>query len=217
MLNVQLFIVNMIRENCYVVSDETHEAVIIDCGAIFPEEHDCIKNYVASKNLQLKHSLCTHGHFDHILGAKFVYDTYGLKPELSAADIMLYNNCEEQLRMFLGEKIEAELPPHGDFIAEGTTIKFGSHSFSVLATPGHTPGGLSFYCKKENVIFSGDSIFKHSIGRTDFPYGDEGLLLHKLEEKIMVLPEETIILPGHGHSTSVGEEKRENPFFTTLH
>ena len=217
MLNVQLFIVNMIRENCYVVSDETNEAVIIDCGAIFPEECDCIKKYVAEKHLSLKHSLCTHGHFDHIFGTKFIYDTYGLKLELSVADIKLYNNCGEQLRLFLGEELEIETPPHGDFIGENSVIKFGSHAFTVLPTPGHTPGGISFYCEKENVVFTGDSIFRHSIGRTDFPYGDEELLLCKLCENIMTLPEDTKILPGHGHSTSVGEEKRENPFFTTMH
>lgn len=217
MLNVQLFVVNMIRENCYVVSDETNEAVIIDCGALFPEECDCIKEYIAEKHLLLKHSLCTHGHFDHVFGAKFIYDTYGLKPELNAADIRLYNNCGEQLRLFLGKELEIETPPHGDYIGEDSVIKFGSHSFSVLPTPGHTPGGISFYCEKENVVFTGDSIFRHSIGRTDFPYGDEELLHGKLNENIMTLPECTTILPGHGRSTSVGEEKRENPFFTTMH
>ena len=217
MLNIQLFVVNMIRENCYVVSDETNEAVIIDCGAVFPEERDCIKEYIAEKHLLLKHSLCTHGHFDHVFGTKFIYDTYGLKPELNAEDIRLYNNCGEQLRLFLGKELEIETPPHGDYVAEGTVVKFGSHTFSVLPTPGHTPGGVSFYCEKEKVVFTGDSIFRHSIGRTDFPYGDEGLLLSKLEENIMTLPDDTKILPGHGHPTSVGEEKRENPFFTTMH
>ena len=217
MLNVQLFVVNMIRENCYVVSDETDEAVIIDCGAIFQEECDCIKEYIAEKHLLLKHSLCTHGHFDHIFGTKFIYDTYGLKPELNAADIRLYNNCGEQLRQFLGKELKIETPPHGDYIGEDAVITFGSHTFSVLPTPGHTPGGISFYCKKENVVFTGDSIFRHSIGRTDFPYGDEELLLCKLKENIMTLPEDTKILPGHGHPTSVGEEERENPFFTTMH
>lgn len=217
MLNIQLFVVNMIRENCYVVSDETNEAVIIDCGAVFPEERDCIKEYIAEKHLLLKHSLCTHGHFDHVFGTKFIYDNYGLKPELNAADIRLYNNCGEQLRLFLGKELEIETPPHGDYIEKDTVIKFGSHAFSVLPTPGHTPGGVSFYCEKEKVAFTGDSIFRHSIGRTDFPYGDEELLLCKLEENIMALPDDTKILPGHGRSTSVGEEKRENPFFTTMH
>lgn len=217
MLNIQLFVVNMIRENCYVVSDETNETVIIDCGALFPEECDNIQSYIARNQLQPKHLLCTHGHFDHIFGAEFIYKTYGLKPEINSADVMLYNNCAEQIKMFVGECVDIKTPIIGNYVDDDSIIKFGTHSFSVLSTPGHTPGGISFYCKEEKVVFTGDSIFRHSIGRTDFAYGDESVLIRKLRENVLTLPDETVIYPGHGHSTTIKEERAENPFFTTIY
>ncbi len=216
MLNIQVFPVNMIHENCYIVSDESNEAVIIDCGAFFREDKECIREYVEEKSLEIKHLICTHGHFDHILGNEFVYETYGLKPELHAADAMLYNHCGEQIAQFLGEKLNITLPILGEFVDENSVIKFGSHEFTVIPTPGHTPGGVSYYCKEENVLFCGDSLFRRSIGRTDFPYGDEQLLIRKLQENILPLPDCTKVFPGHGTSTTIGEEKTENPFFTTM-
>lgn len=216
MLNIQVFPVNMIHENCYIVSDESKEAVIIDCGAFFREDKECIRKYVEEKSLEIKHLICTHGHFDHILGNEFVYETYGLKPELHAADAMLYNHCGEQIAQFLGEKLNITLPILGEFVDENSVIHFGSHEFIVIPTPGHTPGGVSYYCKDENVLFSGDSLFRRSIGRTDFPYGDEQLLIRKLQENILPLPDCTKVFPGHGTSTTIGEEKMENPFFTTM-
>ncbi len=216
MLNIQVFPVNMIRENCYIVSDESNEAVIIDCGAFFQEDKESIRTYVEEKSLKIKHLICTHGHFDHILGDEFVYETFGVKPELHAADAMLYNHCDEQIAQFLGEKLNITLPILGEFVDETSVVQFGSHEFSVIPTPGHTPGGVSFYCKNENVLFSGDSLFRRSIGRTDFPYGDEQLLIRKLQENVLPLPDCTKVFPGHGPSTTIGEEKTENPFFTTM-
>ena len=104
------------------------------------------------------------------------------------------------------------MPDVGAYIYSGDVISFGPHHLKAIATPGHTPGGLSFYCKEESLLFSGDSLFSHSIGRTDFPYGDEDALIRSLKENVMTLPNETVILPGHGGPTTVREEKAMNPF-----
>lgn len=216
MLNIKAFAVNMIRENCYVVSDETNDAVIIDCGAFYQEEKDSIDEYIGQNSLNVKHLLCTHGHFDHIIGDGFVAEKYGIKPELNAADAKLYNHCGEQMALFLGEATGISLPPIGKFIAGTSVIEFGSHTFTVIPTPGHTPGGVSFYCERENAVFCGDSLFCRSIGRTDFPYGDEETLLRKLRENILTLPGDTRVFPGHGCTTTITEEKTGNPFFTTM-
>lgn len=216
MLNIQVFTVNMIMENCYLVWDETKEAVIIDCGAFFDEEKHEIRKFIEDAGLRLRHHICTHAHFDHIMGADFVYGTFGVKPELHAADAWLYNHVEEQTVQIMGERVLVKMPPMGDYLEENSLIAFGDHNFKVLATPGHSPGGVSFYCQDENVAFCGDSIFRRSIGRTDFVDGDEHLLIQKLTENILSLPENTVIYPGHGRHTTVGEEKRENPFFTTM-
>lgn len=217
MLNIQVFTVNMLMENCYVAWDDTMEAVIIDCGAYYAEERAAIAKFVRDAGLRVVRLLCTHGHFDHIMGDGFVFGQFGVKPELNAADARLYNHCGEQFRDFLGETVSINLPDIGGFLDEGSEVSFGSHVLGVLSTPGHTPGGISYYCKEESVVFSGDSIFRHSIGRTDFTYGDGELLLRKLRENILTLPDDTRILPGHGHPSTVGEEKVENPYFAGMY
>ena len=172
MLKIETFVVNMIQENCYIVSDETHETVIIDCGAFYDNDKERIKAYIEKNKLVPVHSIFTHGHFDHIIGSKFLFDTYGIKPEISAKDTDLYYDCEKQLNDFVGLNINLQLPNINKIIDDKYKIKFGTHTLSVISTPGHTPGGVSFYCKEENVLFSGDSLFYCSVGRTDLPGGE---------------------------------------------
>ena len=134
MLNIKKFIVNPIQENCYVVSDETRECVIIDCGAIYPDEHDTISRYIREKQLQPVHLLCTHGHFDHCIGNAWVHDTYGLSPEIGEADVHLLNKMDDQVMMFFGVKNDIEVPQPSRLLKDGDTIGFGSHQFQVKAT-----------------------------------------------------------------------------------
>lgn len=214
MLCIQRFIVNMIQENCYIVSDETNEGVIIDCGAFYREEKEAIKKYIEDKHLTIKHLLDTHLHFDHVLGNEYLFDVFHLQPEANDRDLSLYQNIDKQLTDFIGlQNYPIHLPPLKRSLDEGDTVTFGTHTFSVIATPGHTPGGIEFYCKEEKVLFSGDSLFRRSIGRTDFPGGDYNSLIKSLKEKILTLPEDVKVLPGHSLSTTIGNERKTNPYF----
>lgn len=214
MLNIQRFIVNMIQENCYIVSDETKEGVIIDCGAFYKEEKEAIKEYIEKNGLTIKHLLDTHLHFDHVFGNEFLFNTFGLQPEGSERDLPLYEHIDQQLSDFLGlQDYPIHLPPLKRCLDDGDTVTFGTHTFKVIATPGHTPGGLDFYCAEEKVLFSGDSLFRRSVGRTDFPGGNYNELITSLKKKVLVLPDDVKVLPGHMLSTTIGYEKENNPYF----
>ena len=212
MIEIKLFTCNFIEENCYVVSDESGEAVIIDCGAFFPEDKTRISDYIAEKALKPVRLLCTHGHFDHVFGAQYCADTYGLSPELSAAEQTTYAAAAEQMRAFLHRDFPLSLPAAATPFNDGDTLHFGNHSLRVIATPGHTPGGVCYYFPQEEVLFSGDTLFCESVGRTDLPGGSMSALIRSIKEKVFKLPDLTIVYTGHGEPTKIGDEKRYNPF-----
>ena len=213
MLNIQRFVVNMIEENCYLLWDETGEAAIVDCGAYFEEDREEIQKFVEEKKLTIVHHLLTHGHFDHIFGAQFVSDTYGVLPQMAKTETENYSSQNEQLKMFLHRELPLSIPPFGKILDDGDTVTFGHQEFKVIYTPGHTPGGVCYYNEKEKILLSGDSLFQGSIGRTDFPGGSGQALIKSLSERILTLPEEVTVLPGHGPQTTIGDEKRHNPYF----
>lgn len=213
MITVKTFTVNFIEENCYVLSDQAGNAVIIDCGAYSPEEQNAISHYIATAGLTVRHLLCTHGHFDHIFGNQFICDTYGLQPQLHADEAATYAAASEQMQMFLHRAFPLQIPAAGRLLKDGDEITFGEHTLRVIATPGHTPGGVCFYLETENLLFSGDSLFRGSIGRCDLPGGNEVQLISALRNKVLTLPESTCVYPGHGPSTTIGEERTGNPFF----
>ncbi|MDO4930059.1 MAG: MBL fold metallo-hydrolase [Bacteroidales bacterium] len=212
MLKIQIFTVNFIEENCYVLSDETREAVIVDCGAFFPEEREAIRQYVEKEGLTLRHHLLTHGHFDHIFGAQYVADTFGLLPQLGADDATTYEQAVQQMRAFIHRDMPLSLPPIGAKLNDGDVVNFGSHALRVINTPGHTPGGVCYYCEAEAILVSGDSLFRREIGRCDLPGGNEFQLINGLRQRILTLPEAVKVYPGHGPATTVGEEKTGNPY-----
>lgn len=209
-MTIQRFICNFIEENCYIVSDDHGQAAIIDCGAYFPEEKQAIARYVSDNDLTIVENLYTHGHFDHVFGADFVHTTYGLLPRLSADEQATYAAAAEQMRMFLHRDFPLLLPTPGAPFAEGDVIAVGTLRLRVIATPGHTPGGVCFYEESEGVLLSGDSLFDGEIGRCDLPGGDEDTLVSVLQRKVLTLPEDVTVLPGHGDATTVGREKRYN-------
>ena len=198
MMNIERFVCNDIRENCYVVSDSSKECVIVDCGAYYEAEKQALKKYIEDNGLTPTHLIATHGHVDHHLGDRFVFDTWGLKPEVPASD-----------ETFMQQ--QDDFAPVGHYLAANDTISFGDHTFSIIETPGHSPGSVFFYCEEENVAFSGDTLFKGSIGRTDFQGGSMFMIIQSLR-RISQLPDATKILPGHGEMTTMGYEETTNPY-----
>lgn len=211
MLNIKCFEVNIISENCYVVSDETKECVIIDCGAWQQDEKELIDGYIKENNLKVVEVLNTHGHFDHTWGNRHIYDKYGIKPRMCKEDSALYANLAEQVKSFLNYEWKEATAPLGEYLVEEQKIEFGKHELEVIFTPGHTRGGLCLYCKEERVLFTGDTLFYQSIGRTDFPGGNINEMMQSLH-KISALPRETKVYPGHGPSTTIGTETDTNMY-----
>ena len=213
MLNIKRFVVNPLQENCYVVSDETRECVIIDCGACYADEYEAIGRYVADSRLAPKHLLCTHAHFDHCMGVAWAFETYGLRPEVGAADELLLRKVGTLVETLLGVSYDVEMPPSGRLLHDGDTILFGAHRLQAMATPGHTPGGLCFYCEEEKAVFTGDTLFRMSIGRTDFPGGSWALMMGSLR-LLSTLPANTKVYAGHGEPTTIGDELKYNPYMS---
>ncbi len=202
----------MLSENCYVVSDESHECAIIDCGAYYREEQEAISRYIESHQLRPVRLLCTHAHFDHCFGNGFVYERYGLQPQVHADDAFLMDKMVAQTADIMGTTLPVDVPPYQTFLPALPPVTFGNHSLQIIHTPGHTPGGVSFYCKEEQAVFTGDTLFRMSIGRTDFEGGSYEQMRHSLSCVLALLPPQTRVYPGHGPESLIGEELRYNPY-----
>ena len=211
MIHIKRFEVNLLEENCYIVSDETHEAVIIDCGAFYNEERQAIVNYINNNRLKPIHLLSTHGHFDHNFGNDTIWRAFGLQPELAAEDENLMD-IKKQTEELLGIPYDHEVAPIGRLLSKDDIISFGTHQLTILPTPGHTPGSVTFYCEAEKTAFSGDTLFRMSIGRTDFPGGSWTDMHNSLKNVLAMLPGDTTVYPGHGPVTTIDEERRYNPY-----
>ena len=212
MLDIRRFAVNPFQENCYIVSDSTKEAVIIDCGAFYEEERRAVVGYIKDDGLVPKRLLATHGHIDHNFGNNTVFDTFGLKPEVSGSDAALMDRLAEQAMVLCQISLDYKMPPVGRYLEENEEVAFGSHTLAVLPTPGHSPGSVLFWCKEEGVAFSGDTLFCGSIGRTDFWQGSYSDIMSSLERLKAQLPADTAILPGHGPQTTMAAELADNPY-----
>ena len=212
MLNIKTFCFNLLQENTYVVSDDSLECVIIDCGAYYDAEREALVNYINDNHLKPVHLLCTHGHFDHNFGINTVYDTWGLKPEIAADDEWLITNLSGQFYDMAGIKLRWTYPEPGHFFTADEVISFGTHQLQILRTPGHTPGGVTFYCAQEKAAFTGDTLFRMSIGRTDFERGSYEDILKSLGKVLAQLPADTTVYPGHGPVTTISNELSYNPY-----
>ncbi len=211
MLVIKKFTVNPLMENCYVVSDDTKECVIIDCGAYTDGEKNAIKEYISDNGLKPVHLLMTHGHIDHCIGNAFIYKEYGLKPEVHLNEQPMIEILPTQSELIFGTPLAEELPPIGKYFTDKDTITFGNHSFEIIETPGHTPGGVFFHCKEEKVTFSGDTLFRGSIGRTDFTGGSMFRIIQSLR-MICQLDDDIKVCPGHGSETTIGHECATNMY-----
>ena len=210
MLNIKTIQCNMLAENCYVVSDETRECMIVDCGAMGDAETRFIADYIREEHLTPVVHALTHGHFDHMMGAQFIKDAYGISPTISDQDAELYKHFKEDLAS-IGYQFTGEAPVIGRCVNDGDEVKFGTHTFKVIHTPGHSRGCVVYYCADEAVAFTGDTLFRGSIGRTDLPGGSMFQIIQSLRQ-LTQLPDDTKVYPGHGYATSIGDELATNPY-----
>ena len=211
MITVQTFVFNIIAENTYLLYDETKEAVLIDCGCMVAAEEQKLAGFISQNGIQLKRNLCTHLHFDHILGNHFIYQTYGIKPEAHRKEVELLPSIKQQM-LSMRIRLPVQWMEVEDYLVGNETIRFGESELVTLLVPGHSPGSLAYYSRKDGFIVVGDVLFKGSIGRSDFWGGNHEMLVAAIKDKILCLPDETIVYPGHGPSTTVIEEKLNNPF-----
>lgn len=210
-MNIKTFTVNPIEENCYLLWDETGEAAIVDCGAWSPSEKKEIEEFVSANRLTLRYVLQTHGHFDHVLGLPFIKEKYGLSPMINQLDEKVYSQAPMMMKEWFGILAEAYPTPSG-YLTNGQVIRLGNSDIHVIHTPGHTPGGVCFYIPDAGMLLSGDTLFQFSIGRTDLPGGSYQQIIQSIKNNLMILPDETIVYPGHGSKTKISNEKRGNPY-----
>ena len=214
-MHLQQFVFNPFGVNGFVLSNDAGEAILIDPSAGREAERKALADYISSNNLKVVRLLNTHLHLDHVLGNAFVERTYGVKPEAHEEDAFLLDLQEEQSQMF-GLPVEETSPALGDYLAEGDVVEIPGISLKVLHIAGHSPGGLAFYCENPGevngkkvppLLFSGDILFAGSMGRSDLFGGDEETLVSGIKSKLMTLPAETLVFPGHGPTTTIGDER----------
>ena len=210
MLHFQTFTVNQIFEHPYLVWDDTLETVIIDPGFGSVRATEQLAAFVEKKGLRPIRCILTHAHFDHVMGASFVRDKWGLEIEASSDEIGSLPSLMDQfaaMSLKVPEGVrEVEIVPFRD--EEQGQIRYGERTLRILKTPGHTAGGVSFFDQEAGALFTGDTLFAGGCGRTDLWGGDEAQLMHSIREVLFALPDETEVYPGHGPLTTIGEEKK---------
>lgn len=206
MYKIDSRILGMVGTNCYLLCNmDIKECVLIDPA----DSQDEISRMIDESGCSLKGILLTHGHFDHIMAADAVRDKYGVKVYASCDE----KNTLEQPHINLGEAYGLKLSVKADvWHKDGEILKLAGFDIEALHTPGHTEGGSCYYIREIGVLFSGDTLFCGSVGRTDFPGGSMSEIVRSIKEKVMILPDDTKVYPGHGEGTSVGYERVNNPF-----
>lgn len=209
MLTVRSFTFNPFQENTYVVHDGK-EALIVDPGCWKLHEEQALEAYLDQNGLRPVRLVLTHAHIDHVFGCAWVAERYKLLPELHHADLQLLRNAPRQGQMY-GVHCEPS-PEPGTFLEEGDTIALGKDQLHILFVPGHAPGHVALYCKAQGFVVAGDVLFNGSVGRTDLPGGDFGTLALSIREKLYPLGDDVKVYCGHGEPTTIGKERKSNPF-----
>lgn len=210
-MNVAALVFNPIQENTYILWDNTNECVIVDAGNLGERDNSALENFIAQKGLKPVMAINTHGHFDHVMGVEFVKERYQVPFAVSSLDQYLFDVSPEGTNVYgftLGK-----MPKCGDIDLDKTDeIKFGETTLKVIKTPGHTPGGVSFFEPQSKILVTGDTLFKESIGRTDLPGGDYVALMESILKQVVPLGDEVTVYPGHAEKTTIGHETLYNPF-----
>ncbi|MBK9731715.1 MAG: MBL fold metallo-hydrolase [Chitinophagaceae bacterium] len=210
MIHIQHFVFNDFMENTYILWDETRSCVIIDPGCNSPAERNDLLQFIKGNDLEPVLLLNTHCHIDHVLGNKWVKETFKVDFLMHKKEEVVLQTLESVGKMY-GVFVEAS-PAPDRYVEAGEKVIFGNSSLSVFFTPGHSPGSISFYSETDKLMISGDVLFQSGIGRTDLPGGSYQQLMQSIFDNLMTLPEDTIVYSGHGPATTIGEEKRNNPF-----
>ena len=210
MITVYSFAFGPFQENTYVLHDETGECIIIDPGCYDKQEREELSAYIALNSLKPVRLINTHCHIDHVVGNKYVSQTYNLKLEINEHDLPILNSLMMVAAMY---NLQAEPSPEPSvFLNEGDKVTFGNSSLDILFTPGHSPGSITFYSISQKIMIVGDVLFYGSIGRTDLPGGNYETLIQSIQNKLLPLGDEYVVYNGHGPSTTIGFERKNNPF-----
>ncbi len=210
MFTVKAFTFSPVQENTYVLYNDKGKAFIIDPGCYFEEERDTLAQFLQQNKLKPVKLLNTHCHLDHVFGNKWIYETFAL-------ELHLHPNEQQVLAFAPTSGLMWNLPFDNyngpfHFLNEGDELLLDDDKVKVLFAPGHAPGHVCFYCKEQGFVIGGDVLFRESIGRTDLPGGDHETLLNSIRTQLFTLPDETVVYSGHGPTTTIGYEKRNNPF-----
>ena len=213
-MNIAKLVFNPIMENTYIVWDDTKECIIIDAGNFSAREDAQLTDFISERGLKPVMAVNTHGHFDHAMGVGYLKETYGVKFACSSKDQFLVDSAQQSGAMF-GVKC-APVPAIDIDLDKMEEIAFGATELRVIKTPGHTPGHVSLYNEEQKVLFTGDTLFRESIGRTDLPGGDYSWIMTSILEQLVPLGDDVEFYPGHGDKSTIGHETLYNPFVTEV-
>jgi len=210
MIKTETFTFNDFQVNTYVLYSESGDCLVIDPAFYGPEEQQQLMQFIKEKQLTVTGQANTHCHVDHILGIRFLQENYGVPFRAHPDELPVVRHTHVMADMFgwTMDPIDTIDEP----VREGESLQLGDRELQVLPVPGHSPGSIAFYAPKEGFVITGDALFLNSIGRTDLPGGDHDTLIHSIRTRLMILPPETVVFPGHGPSTTIGFEKENNPF-----
>ena len=211
MLEVKKFTFNPFSENTFIISNKLNDAIIIDPGCYYKAEQNVIDDYISQYSLKIQAVFHTHSHLDHMFGTAYILENYNVNLWIHKNDEITYESFEKVCDVYGIPNIQFPQKPPLFFNADNR-ININDIEFQILNVPGHSPGHVAFYNKENNFVINGDCLFENSIGRTDLPGGNHDQLLKSIKENLFVLPDQTIVYTGHGNETTIGKEKRTNPF-----
>lgn len=211
MIQVAVFVFNFIQVNTYVVYTPSKDCVIVDPGCYSAEELKTLTRFIEEQQLKPFAIVLTHPHIDHVAGVQNVKDFYSIPVMAHHKSTEILNQTEQYATAYGFDRVKNFLPD--TYLEDMDEIYFGNSSLQVLYTPGHAEGSICLYSKEDGWVITGDVLFQQSIGRTDLPTGNHSLLIESIQTKLLVLPNETKVYPGHGEATTIELEKKLNPFF----
>lgn len=211
MILIEQFVFNPLQVNTYVLYNGSGDCIIVDPACMEPAEQQGLTGFIEQKGLTPVMLINTHGHVDHVVGNQFIYTTYGLTPVIHKEGLPILQSAPEQGEVMGFPPVKSPAPE--SWLEEGQTIELGQNKLEVRYTPGHADGSICLVAHKEGFVITGDLLFAGSVGRADLPTGNMDQLIESIREKILSLPQNFTVYPGHGPATTVGEEKANNPFF----